>query len=143
FAVSATIGALAVVNPAAKANLAVARRTAQSLVMLLLVYTVGSAVRSGASGPAPLAVDFFHTAIGHVAIGAACGALAALLQIVSGALMVPALIFLAALRPAEALVTSLVITLAALLVPALSLTAQGRVDRQAGTAMIVGGILGG
>ncbi len=120
---------------------------AQSAVMLLCIYVMSAALRGGPLGPEPVAWEFGRTTAGLVLIGLGCGALGGALQVATGVLLVPALVFLAAKPTAEAIATSLLVVAAASLLPVLSHSVAGHLDWGMrwwmGAGAAAGGALGG
>ncbi len=142
-ALSATIGAILVMRMMNSAKLILMRRVAQSLAMLIGVYVIGGAVRFGGAGPPPLHVELLQSSAGLALIGLSIGALSGLLQIATGVLMVPALVFLAGKPLGVSIATSLIVVALASLLPAVVHTSQQRVDSEVGSWMILGGSIGG
>jgi uncharacterized membrane protein YfcA len=141
-AASATVGALLTVRMAVDPRLAKVRRFAQSAAMLLGLYLISGTVRSP-YGPTSLQMDFFHSTAGYVAIGLIAGLLSSIFLLASGVLLVGGLVLLAGMAAPKAIVVSLIVITIASLLPAVTHAATGRVDTGAGSAMMLGGALGG
>lgn len=142
-AIAAFIGAL-IANPVAvNDKFKASRRLAQSVAMLICVFVLQSAVKAGPTGVRTWDIELFHGTAGWILIGIVAGALSRAFFLASGVLLVPALIYLAAVDPARAIVTSLAVVTFACVLPTLSYLAKGAVDKSAGFGMIIGGGLGG
>jgi uncharacterized membrane protein YfcA len=144
-AVSATIGAALVARYAADPRLSLARRTAQSLAVVLGVFVIGGAMRPSWSALPMVPTDFFRAnpVPGFVLLGFVSGILSNLLSLSSGVLLVPAMLFFVGMKPPEAILLSVTVIALASLIPALSYSARGLVDRSIGPWMAFGGVAGG
>lgn len=143
-AIGAFVGVLATAKSASQPEFGIVRRIGHTLVMPLGIYLISVGYQSSKGVPIQaLNLEAMRSSLGYGVIGFAAGALSSYMQMAMGILVVPALIFIAALAAPKAIVTSLVVIAVASLLPALSRVAAGHVDRGAGFWMMVGGALGG
>ncbi len=123
------------------------RLLAQSLMMLVLLYTMSAALRGGMLGPAAFHMPWAQGSAGLLGVGFVCGLLSATFEVSTGALLVPALVFASAKRPDEAIVISLVVVALASLLPVLGHLAARRLEPTMcawmGAGSLGGGLLGG
>jgi uncharacterized membrane protein YfcA len=120
-----------------------ARRLSQSVVMLLMVIVIREAMSQPIGGHSGLALNAVHTGWGLAALGVGCGAVATLLHISSGVLLIPVLVFGVGRRMEEAATIALMVGVLASVLPISSYATQGLVDRGSSVWMMFGGIIGG
>jgi uncharacterized membrane protein YfcA len=118
-------------------------RILRSLLVLAMVYVISDGVRSSFGGPRLIPWEILRTPSGWLLTGAVVGFGARGLQIPSGVLFVPGLVYGAGLPPGEALIASLTIAALSAVLPLIGYTMRREADSLVGPAFSIGGALGG
>ncbi|HSV75005.1 MAG TPA: TSUP family transporter [Chthonomonadales bacterium] len=142
-AIGATVGVAATAAICRSPGALKVRRTAHACAVLLGVYVVAEALRQRVGGPQTLALEWLSAPAGLLLLGAVCGAASSVLQVATGLLFVPALVFLAGVPVLDSVVMANLVVAIASVLPVAGHVARGTADRQAGMWMVVGGVLGG
>jgi uncharacterized membrane protein YfcA len=144
-AVGATVGTVLTVRSATEPRFTTLRRAGQSIGIVVAIYVSGEAMRHRIGGPQPWfpAVTHLQPLLTGLILGALTGAISNLLQVATGILIVPGLIYLLGLEPSKAVTVSLAVIALASFLPALSYSSRGAVDRSVGSWMSVAGLAGG
>lgn len=144
-AFGATLGAILVGKSALNPKLNLLRRVGQTMGIAIAVYIIGEGFRHSIGGPKLLDIDFLrqNAGVGAFVIGVVTGALSSLLQVASGILLVPALLYIAGFTVPQAVGTSAAVIALASILPTLSYSLRQAVDRTVGGWMAIGGLLGG
>lgn len=144
-AAGATVGTVLTVRSATEPRYATLRRAGQSIGIVVAIYVFGEAMRHRIGGPQPWfpALPHLHPLLTGLVLGVFTGAISNLLQVATGILIVPGLIYLLGLEPPRAVAASLAVIALASFLPALSYASRGAVDRAIGSWMSVAGLAGG
>jgi len=143
--IGATLGTILTIKLAAEPRYAVLRRAGQSIGIVVAIYVFGEAMRHRIGGPQPFLPSLTQISplLTGLLFGVATGAISNLLQIATGILVVPALIYLLGMDASRAVVTSLAVIAFAGFFPALNYSSRGAVDKTMGSWMSGAGLLGG
>lgn len=139
----ATVGAMAFGGRTAGPRLMRLRLLAQGIVIVGLLFVMSATLRGGVLGPEPFDLPWARGTAGLLGLGAVCGLLSAAFDVSTGALLVPALVFAAGLKPDEAIATSLIVVAIASVLPVIGHLATGTADLRMCAWMGCGAALGG